>query len=132
MAQALEALFADVVPGAGDEKPGRDEGFFDLGVDSLMAVQIRAQVQQLLGRELPTSLCFDYPTITSMSEFLLRELFPEDEKIQPLKAANGAPRTVPAARTTTSNGTLDGQVQELSDEQITALIEDEMKALNLE
>jgi acyl transferase domain-containing protein len=59
LARAVEATIADVLRLDANHTVDRQLGFFDMGVDSLMAIQIKDRVQQLLGRELPASLCFD-------------------------------------------------------------------------
>lgn len=51
-----------------------ERGFFEMGMDSLMAVQFRARLEQLFGLPLPTTLAFDYPTILQLTSFLLAEL----------------------------------------------------------
>ncbi|HWI18785.1 MAG TPA: SDR family NAD(P)-dependent oxidoreductase, partial [Vicinamibacterales bacterium] len=113
----IEAAVADVLRLSGGETVERDRGFFDMGVDSLMSVQIKDRIQQLLGREYPASLCFDYPTVSSLVVHLLEDLFP----------------TAAAAPATPARPAVDERaIQELSDEQVAALIDEEMKALNLE
>ena len=54
----------------------RSTGFFDLGMDSLTSIQLRARLERDLGRRLPGTLAFNYPTIDSLTDFLLCELFP--------------------------------------------------------
>lgn len=52
-----------------------DEGFFDLGMDSLTSVELRNRLQQSLGRELPSTLTFDYPTGRALVDYLAGQLF---------------------------------------------------------
>jgi NADP-dependent 3-hydroxy acid dehydrogenase YdfG/acyl carrier protein len=122
----IEAAIADVLRLSGNEVVERDRGFFDLGVDSLMSVQIKDRVQQLLGREYPASLCFDYPTVLSLVAHLLDDLFGSHEggPSQGRKQGQGQPPTRQAIDEST--------IKELTDEQVAALIDEEMKALNLE
>ncbi len=56
-----------------DRLPGIQHRLMDLGLDSLMAVQLRNLLESGLGlgRSLPATLMFDYPTIASISVFLL-------------------------------------------------------------
>jgi len=47
-----------------------DKGLFDLGVDSLSAVDLKNRLQNSLRIKIPATLVFDYPTVTAMVEFL--------------------------------------------------------------
>ncbi len=51
-----------------------DAGFFDLGMDSLMAVELRRQVEHAVGRELPATLAMDYPRLTDVADYLLGDV----------------------------------------------------------
>ena len=44
----------------------------DVGLDSLMAVELRNVLTRSLGKSLPATLLFDYPSLDALSEFLLR------------------------------------------------------------
>jgi acyl carrier protein len=45
----------------------------ELGLDSLMAVELRNAIGRGLARSLPATLLFDYPTLESLSRFLAGE-----------------------------------------------------------
>lgn len=49
----------------------------ELGLDSLMAVELRNGLAASLGRALPATLLFDWPTIDALTDFLLRLVSPE-------------------------------------------------------
>jgi acyl transferase domain-containing protein/acyl carrier protein len=47
-----------------------DLGFFDAGLDSLMATELRGRLEAALDRRLPASIAFDHPTRSSLVAFL--------------------------------------------------------------
>lgn len=49
---------------------GVDENFFDLGGDSLQLAQAHARIEELLGREIPITALFQFPTIRSFAAHL--------------------------------------------------------------
>jgi myxalamid-type polyketide synthase MxaC len=46
----------------------------ELGLDSLMAVELRNRLSEASGRALPPTLLFEYPSVSSLSAFLLHQL----------------------------------------------------------
>ena len=57
----------------------RDEaGFFDVGMDSLMAVELRRRVGDAVGKELPSTLAMDYPRLVDVADFLLGDVLSFD------------------------------------------------------
>jgi acyl carrier protein len=53
------------------EPPDPDAGFFDLGMDSITALELREQLEVRLGTALPASLAFDCPNIRALSRYLM-------------------------------------------------------------
>ncbi len=70
-------------------------GFFDLGMDSLMAVELRNRLNRALAGEYTTSntVVFDYPTVAALAAFLAAELEPVLGS-----GAAAAPAAAPAPR----------------------------------
>ena len=65
------------VLGMGPEQPiPSQQGFFDLGLDSLTAVELRNRLQDGLGtaHPLPSTVVFDYPTVDSLADFLMSQV----------------------------------------------------------
>lgn len=50
----------------------------DLGLDSLMAVELRNALGSLVGRTLPATLLFEQPTIGALTAYLGRDLLPAE------------------------------------------------------
>ncbi|TLH70251.1 type I polyketide synthase [Mycolicibacterium aubagnense] len=48
-----------------------DAGFFDLGMDSLMAVELRRRIEQAVGQEVPVTLVMDHPRLSDAADYLL-------------------------------------------------------------
>lgn len=53
----------------------------DLGLDSLMAVELRSVLSADLEATLPTTLVFDYPTLTALSDYVSRKVFNWEESV---------------------------------------------------
>lgn len=69
-----------------------DAGFFDLGMDSLMAVELRRRLERGVGQEIPVTLVMDHPRLSDAADYLLGEVLGLS------KQAGAEPRpTAPAA-----------------------------------
>jgi acyl transferase domain-containing protein/acyl carrier protein len=75
----------------------RDEaGFFDLGMDSLMAIELRRRLEQGVGKELPATLAMDYPRLSDVADYLLSDVLRLNERtgerigVQPTSLATSA------------------------------------------
>ncbi|MFN6570005.1 beta-ketoacyl synthase N-terminal-like domain-containing protein [Dendronalium sp. ChiSLP03b] len=65
----------------GFEKIGIDDNFFDLGGDSLLAVQVTADLKKLLNKEIPVVSLYEGLTIRSLAELLNSDENENDEEI---------------------------------------------------
>lgn len=65
---------AEVLALPAGASPDLDQGLFEMGMDSLMALELRTRLQTLIGRALPATLVFDCPTIAAVARFLIAEL----------------------------------------------------------
>nr|WP_110808534.1 type I polyketide synthase [Mycolicibacterium iranicum] len=57
-----------------------DAGFFDLGMDSLMAVELRRRIEAGLGADIPVTLVMDHPRISDVTEYLLGDVLGLNEQ----------------------------------------------------
>jgi NAD(P)-dependent dehydrogenase (short-subunit alcohol dehydrogenase family)/acyl carrier protein len=108
----------------GDEAVDVSRGLFEMGLDSLMSVQLKDRLSGALGLTLPSTLTFTYPTVKALADYLLREAFgaPPAAAVQREAAAG------PAARSA-RNGEASANLESLSDEQVKDLLSQELDSL---
>jgi acyl transferase domain-containing protein/acyl carrier protein len=70
IAGAVEAEVRAVLRLSDDHPVDTGLGFFEMGMDSLMSVELRGRLERALGMRLPSTLAFNYPTIAEASEFI--------------------------------------------------------------
>jgi hypothetical protein len=62
-------------------------GFFEMGMDSLTSVQLKKRLEAGIGRSLPPTIAFNYPTIEKLAVYLARDVFsfdpPVDTPVEP-------------------------------------------------
>ncbi|MGK2854709.1 MAG: type I polyketide synthase, partial [Microbacteriaceae bacterium] len=74
-----------------------ETGLFDLGLDSLMAVELRRRLEQSVGVELPATLAMDHPRLTDMADYLLGDVLRLNERAGGKAAAQPVSLTTSAA-----------------------------------
>lgn len=57
-----------------DELPDAQQGFFDMGMDSLIAVELSNKLQKNLNINFPSTIIFEYPSVNALNEYLLNEV----------------------------------------------------------
>ena len=72
--QALQEEVARVLGLPTTNKPDPEIGFFELGMDSLMAVELQNRLSKLLGVNLPSTLTFDFPNIERLTNYITKEV----------------------------------------------------------
>jgi len=99
--------------------PAPQMGFMELGMDSLMAIELRRRLEKGLQIALPSTVAFEYPTVTLLADYLQQELLPTPT---PTVAANGHAPTLLAVQEAAA-------MEALSDEALVALISQEFEDL---
>jgi myxalamid-type polyketide synthase MxaC len=59
---------------ATNDAPALDQGLFEMGMDSLLALDLRNRLQASLKRDVPAAALFEHPTIASLTDYVLDEL----------------------------------------------------------
>jgi myxalamid-type polyketide synthase MxaE and MxaD len=55
-----------------------DQGLFEMGMDSLMSVELKGRVELAVGKRLPSTLTFNYPNVAALTDYLLSNVLVED------------------------------------------------------
>jgi acyl transferase domain-containing protein/acyl carrier protein len=55
------------------------QGFFSMGMNSLMTVQLKNRLEMGLGRRLPPTVAFEYPTVEALAAYLTAKELSEDD-----------------------------------------------------
>ncbi|MEU0932401.1 SDR family NAD(P)-dependent oxidoreductase [Embleya sp. NPDC005971] len=90
---AVRAQTAIVLGHAGTGRVGPDAAFKDLGIDSLMALELRNRLAEATGLKLPATLAFDQPNPSTLARFLSAALAP-DSGADPESAAERLTREI--------------------------------------
>lgn len=113
-AEAIERLIRETVATllglASYRDVEREKGLFDLGIDSLTAIDLKDRLEKSLGHTLRSTIAFDYPSAAAMATHLAETLFPATAA-QPPTAASVA-----------------DDLSDLSAADLEALLENELKS----
>ncbi len=95
-----------------------------MGLDSLMAVELRNKLSQSADRTLSATLLFEYPTISAVTDYLAHEVFMLDEDNQP--ASEPAEKAQSQASASMSANTLD----DFSDDELAEMLKNKLGKIN--
>ena len=70
LAEFVAAEAAIVMGESSGEIIPPDRGLFEMGMDSLMSVELRRRLEQGTGLKLPSTLTFNYPNVNALADFL--------------------------------------------------------------
>jgi hypothetical protein len=89
---------------------------FELGMDSLMSIELKGRLEASVGQSLPSTLVFNYPTVNALAAYLATNVLRAETGVAAKTAPRVEPRSMPQEPT---SAPLDG---ELSEDQLVALL----------
>ena len=106
---------AAVIGSSSPDSIDENQGLFEMGMDSLMSVDLKTRLEASIGQSLPSTLTFNYPSVIELAGYLR-------ERLSPTQAVTEQP---PAAAQNSA------EHQENNESEIDDLSEDELAALLL-
>jgi len=99
-----------------------ERGFFQMGLDSLMSVELKSRLGSMLGVMLPVSLVFNYPTVDALTRYLGTEVI-----------GLGAPGQEDGAATQHGAGVqpAGAELAHLSKSDVDAMLDDELASIEV-
>lgn len=73
----------------GRETVGLDDDFLDLGGDSILAIELMAEIHQAFGKELPMTTIYDAPTVRELAVVIAEQARPVSTSLILLKTGTG-------------------------------------------
>lgn len=124
--QAVKEFVEDAVRsvlGLGRDEPvDPNRGLFDMGMDSLMSVELKDRLEAVVGERLPGTLTLNYPTVATLARYLVDRFFGGTHESDGAVEVAVDPEEAAIAE----------EVQRLSDEESRRLLIEELKALGIE
>jgi myxalamid-type polyketide synthase MxaB len=96
----VRSLVAKVLGFDSSDSIDPQENFGDLGMDSLMAVELKNSLQSSLGVSLPLTSAFDYPTVELLTEHLDKEISTSEFESNDRPPIEKEPETTPSKEET--------------------------------
>ncbi|HSP81968.1 MAG TPA: acyl carrier protein, partial [Myxococcaceae bacterium] len=123
LTRSLKEEVARILRLESSEEVDWSQGFVELGMDSLMAIELRNALQKGLGRKIPATVALDHPTL----DFLVKHLL---EGVLKLDGEEAAPKsTAPAsaaAPAPAAGEALEQELDALSDEELARLVAEDL------
>ena len=123
--ESLREVLGDV------EIPDWQTGFFELGMDSLTAMDFRTRLETKLSLELPSTLAFDYPNVNALTQLLqrsLQEQMPKEIEGGVLSTCSGV--TVPSLNVAPSTRQMTiSEIEDLSDADVELMLVEKLMLL---
>jgi myxalamid-type polyketide synthase MxaE and MxaD len=88
-------------------------GFFQMGMDSMLAARVRARIEAAIDRKLPARVMFEHPTIEELSRHIADDVVPPAH-VQAAPAAPASASPVAALAELSEDALLAAMAAELS------------------
>jgi myxalamid-type polyketide synthase MxaE and MxaD len=101
MIHYLQVKIGNLLGFSKSQLPQPELGFFRMGMDSLIAVELRNLLSSTFGCSISTATLFETSNIQDLAEYLIKEIFPEgqDQELE-LKNSQNLPNVPPPNRET--------------------------------
>lgn len=121
LADFVREQVAQVIGSARTSTIDDHQGLFEMGLDSLMSVELKSRLEAGIGGEtLPSTLTFNYPSVAELAGYLLERLTPTTHDGEVVPATSQPPAAAAIA------GQMD-EVDDLSEEDLERLLIDTLK-----
>jgi acyl transferase domain-containing protein/acyl carrier protein len=112
----LQTAVAKVLGLEPSHLPQIRQGFVELGMDSLMAVELKKSLEASLGHTLSSTLAFNYPNIEALGNYLTTEVLslPAAESLSNLQKDSDEPSIASA------------ELEQLSEDELASLLDEEL------
>ncbi len=70
LASLIEVEVARVLKLGSGTRFDHNQGLFEMGMDSLMSVELKGRLESLVSRSLPSTLTFNYPSVAALTGYL--------------------------------------------------------------
>ncbi|ARV58846.1 hypothetical protein BZZ01_09545 [Nostocales cyanobacterium HT-58-2] len=115
----LQSEVAKVLGLTASQLPDPEQGFFAMGMDSLMAIELKNRLEANLGSSLPSTIAFEYPNIKSLSQYIGSKVLRWDFSTKPHSYNSNDKK--PDKKSTT--------IKQLSETELEVLIDNELEVL---
>jgi phthiocerol/phenolphthiocerol synthesis type-I polyketide synthase C len=116
----LRSQLVNVLGMNSPEQIGPRKRLFDMGLDSLMAVELKNRLEAELGCSLRSTLLFDYPTLEALVDYLMKEVLSEEV----------SPESIEESQETQEEEGKDlTDLDELSEDEIGALLDEKIATI---
>jgi acyl transferase domain-containing protein len=102
------------------------QGLFEMGLDSLMSVELKSLLEASVAQPLPSTLTFNYPTIADLAKYLDTVVL---APAAPVPTPTPAPGTETIAQPAQSETQSAAQMAEMSEDDLAALLANQLAKL---